>query len=67
VLNACRALRYRDERIICSKTDAGLWAVSRGLRSDLVEEALEQRRHGLSEPITKRSEDWVLEVANSLT
>jgi hypothetical protein len=67
VLNACRALRYRDERTLGSKTDAGHWARARGIRPALVQEALDARHRGSdSLPMTDAVAEWVLTVATDL-
>jgi Domain of unknown function (DUF4111)/Nucleotidyltransferase domain len=68
VLNACRALRYRDERTLCSKTDAAHWARARGIRPALVQEALDVRRRGSDAlPMTDAVAEWVLTVATDIT
>lgn len=66
ILNACRALRYRDERVLCSKTEGGTWALARHLQPALVQRALEERRLGLRAPVTDRAARWVLAVAEDL-
>lgn len=67
VLNACRALRYRDERTLGSKTDAGHWARARGIRPALVQEALDARHRGSdSLPMTDAVAEWVITVATDL-
>ncbi|EQD29694.1 nucleotidyltransferase, partial [mine drainage metagenome] len=40
VLNACRALRWAKEEMLCSKTAGGTWALSRGIEPALVGQAL---------------------------
>jgi hypothetical protein len=66
VLNACRALRYRDERTLCSKTDGGDWALVRGIQPVVVRRALDDRRLGITSPITEAVAEWVLAVAADL-
>ena len=66
VLNACRALRYRDERVICSKTEGGEWALAHDFEPDLVRRALDDRRRGRSSPIAANAAAWVASVAIDL-
>ena len=44
VLNACRALRFVEEGVLCSKLEGAEWARSRGLRPELVDAAARHRR-----------------------
>jgi Domain of unknown function (DUF4111)/Nucleotidyltransferase domain len=44
VLNACRALRFLEEGILCSKLEGAEWARSRGLHAALVDAAIGHRR-----------------------
>jgi Nucleotidyltransferase domain/Aminoglycoside adenylyltransferase, C-terminal domain len=66
VLNACRALRYRDEQVLCSKTDGGNWALDRRIRPAFVQGALDARRLGASMPFTEAVAEWILGVADDL-
>ena len=71
VLNACRALRYRDERVMCSKTDGGNWALARDIQPALVRRALDARYAGTghrdaSGPLPDLAVEWVLGVAADL-
>jgi streptomycin 3"-adenylyltransferase len=66
ILNACRALRYRDEGTLCSKSDGGTWALARRIQPALVQRALDDRRLGVSSPIDEAAAAWVLEVAAEL-
>jgi hypothetical protein len=43
VLTACRIWRFATERVHCSKTAAGRWALERDPRLSVVEQALRQR------------------------
>jgi predicted nucleotidyltransferase len=63
ILNACRAVRFRDTGTLCSKTDGGNWARARGIQPELVHGALDDRRLGVSAPMTKAATEWVLAVA----
>jgi predicted nucleotidyltransferase len=45
VLTACRIWRFASERVHCSKTAAGRWALERDPSLGAVEEALRQRTH----------------------
>jgi Domain of unknown function (DUF4111)/Nucleotidyltransferase domain len=66
ILNACRALRYRHDGELCSKTDGANWAMARGIQPVLVQRALDARRLGESLPITEAEAAWVLGVAAEL-
>jgi streptomycin 3"-adenylyltransferase len=48
VLNACRALRFLEEDVLCSKLEGAEWARARGLQPALVDAAVRYRR-GLTE------------------
>jgi Domain of unknown function (DUF4111)/Nucleotidyltransferase domain len=63
ILNACRALRYRDERVLCSKTDGGEWALAHDVEPALVRRALDERRRGTSSPVAANAAAWVTSVA----
>ncbi len=63
VLNACRALRYRDEGVLCSKCDGGTWALSREIEPTLVHAALDARRRGLVATVTPHAAEWILTIA----
>lgn len=67
ILNACRAERFRDTGTLCSKTDGGNWARARGIQPELVQAALDDRRLGVSSPVTKTVAEWVLAVAADLS
>ena len=41
ILNACRALRFRAERLLCSKTEGGEWALLEEIEPALVQHALD--------------------------
>ena len=66
VLNACRALRYRAERVLCSKTEGGEWALVHNVEPALVRRALDARRRGISSPTTRNARAWVARVATEL-
>jgi streptomycin 3"-adenylyltransferase len=63
ILNACRALCFRATGTLCSKTEGGNWARARGIQPELVQGALDDRRLGVSAPMTKAATEWVLAVA----
>jgi streptomycin 3"-adenylyltransferase len=67
VLNACRALRFHETGTLCSKTDGGNWARARGIQPALVQGALDDRRLGVSAPMTKAATEWVLAVAADIS
>jgi hypothetical protein len=66
ILNACRALRYRDERVLCSKTDGGEWALVHDVEPAFVRRALDARGRGVSSPTTRDAAAWVTKVAAEL-
>lgn len=66
VLNACRAMRFGDERVLCSKTDGGQWALARGVEPVLVRRALHARQHGESPRVEADAAAWATEVAANL-
>jgi len=66
ILNTCRALRYRHDGTLCSKTDGASWAIARGIQPVIVQRALDARRLGESWPIAEADAAWVLAVAADL-
>lgn len=66
VLNACRALCFSLEGRICSKSQAGEWALARGIEPKLVAAALEARAQGTSSPPEPEAKRWVLAVADDI-
>jgi predicted nucleotidyltransferase len=66
VLNACRALRYRDEGVVCSKSDAGHWARVRNLSPSLVQRALDARQRGTHEVLRSDAAAFATGVATQL-
>lgn len=66
VLNACRALRFRDERVLCAKTAGGDWALERRIAPALVQRAIDDRRLGASRPLDPATVEWVMSVAADL-
>jgi streptomycin 3"-adenylyltransferase len=67
VLNACRALRYCDDRTVCSKTDAGRWVLRHQIEPDLVRRALDQRRSGITTPVSKPASAFVAATADRIS
>jgi predicted nucleotidyltransferase len=59
VLTACRIWRFATERVHCSKTAAGRWALERDPRLSVVEQALRQRN---SDPAAVIAEDGITRV-----
>lgn len=66
VLNACRALRYERDRVICSKTDGGVWALEHEIAPSAVTRALQARRASTTYPLDHASRSWVRSVAEGL-
>jgi len=66
VLNACRALRYRADNIVCSKIAGGEWAMTQDIEPALVQCAVDARRTSSSYDVNPTIEDWVLHVAQAI-
>jgi streptomycin 3"-adenylyltransferase len=66
ILNACRALRFRAERLLCSKTEGGEWARLEGIEPTLVQAALDARREGTRTALTAHGTEWMLATAAEL-
>jgi len=67
VLNACRALRYSDDRAVCSKTAAGRWALQRDIEPELVRRALDERGSGTVKPMSSRATAFVIATADRIS
>ncbi len=66
VLNACRALWFSLEGRICSKSQGGEWALTRGIEPELVAHALADRAQGTSSAQQPEAQRWVLAVADDI-
>jgi hypothetical protein len=67
VLNACRALRFVTDGILCSKTAGGLWALDQRIAPEVVEHALRDRRGDARDPIDAAvGRAWVRSIADQL-
>ena len=66
VLNACRALRYQADNIVCSKVGGGEWALIQGIEPALVQPALDARRTSSTYSVSPTIETWVLAVADAI-
>jgi Domain of unknown function (DUF4111)/Nucleotidyltransferase domain len=66
VLNACRALCFSREGLICSKSQGGEWALARGIEREVVASALAARAEGASSPPDDEAKRWVLAVADEI-
>jgi hypothetical protein len=66
VLNACRALRFVSDGVLCSKSDGGRWALSNQIEPELVNAALVARQSGSTGPMPAQSGAWVRSVAGLL-
>jgi hypothetical protein len=51
VLNACRTLHFIERGTMCGKTEGAAWAHPRVQDSELIDDALEWRRHRLGPPL----------------
>ena len=66
VLNACRALRYRAEGVLCSKTAGGIWALEQGFEPELVQSSLTARESGQHLKASPKAASFALRVADVL-
>lgn len=66
VLNACRALRFVEEDLVCSKTEAGAWALGCGLAVEMIAAALAARGEDGPAP-GEEARAWVSSIADHLT
>ncbi len=66
VLNACRALRFVSDGVLCSKSDGGRWALGNQIEPDLVSAALAARQNGSTGADQAQGRAWVLSVAHAL-
>jgi streptomycin 3"-adenylyltransferase len=67
VLNACRALRFAREGVLCSKSEGGAWAVRNGIGERVVPSALQARQDAArSTPPGPAATAWIARVASAL-
>lgn len=68
VLNACRALRFLSDGVLCSKLDGGEWATSEAIEPALVGHAIDVRRQAAtdSQVAGPAAREWLLSVARAL-
>jgi len=67
VLNACRAWRYLEDGVLCSKLEGAVWAKDRVTDPSVIEAAIRHRR-GLTKvnPSRRKAEDPLREVLRHL-
>jgi hypothetical protein len=65
VLNACRAWRWLDEGVWCSKRAAGSWARERLERPEVVDRALAVRYRGAPEQLPRAEVEMLVAVVRS--
>jgi predicted nucleotidyltransferase len=63
VLNLCRAWRFAEEGVFCSKQDAAAWARQRGADAVLLDAALAMHRGAVGSELDRRAVDWLVERA----
>ena len=67
VLNTCRALRYAEESVLSSKTDAAAWARQRFPQYDVIAKATEIRLGNSYEPLDRIAiEDFLAEASSKI-
>jgi predicted nucleotidyltransferase len=66
VLNACRALRWTKEVMLCSKTAGGTWALSNGVEAALVQRALADRLLCRKRAVGPPARAFAMQVATML-
>jgi streptomycin 3"-adenylyltransferase len=68
VLNACRAWRFLEEDVLCSKTSGAEWALRRGDGDREVVEAALRHRRGVSDaqPAAEQARAFVVSVLDRL-
>lgn len=66
VLNACRALRFAFEDVLCSKTAGGTWALGQGVEEELIDHALKDRRRGHSGSPSRKAVEFTSRAVDAL-
>lgn len=67
VLNACRALRFVDDGVLCSKLDGGEWVLTRHPDESVVRQALVDQRDGVVRPMTVEAQRFVTQAVEELS
>ncbi len=67
VLNACRAVRFATDGVLCSKLDGGQWMLARRIEEPAIQQALADQRQGRVRPITAEANRFVAQVLDELS
>jgi streptomycin 3"-adenylyltransferase len=67
VLNACRAVRFATDGVLCSKLDGGQWMLARRSEEPVIQQALADQRQGRVRPITAEANRFVAQVLDELS
>jgi hypothetical protein len=67
VLNACRAVRFATDGVLCSKLDGGQWMLARRSEEPVIQQALADQRQGRTRPITAEANRFVAQVLDELS
>jgi predicted nucleotidyltransferase len=67
VLNACRALRFATDGVLCSKIDGGEWMIACGREEPVIRQALADQRTGAVRPMTAEANRFVGQVLDQLS
>jgi predicted nucleotidyltransferase len=65
VLNACRALRFATDGVLCSKLDGGTWLLARRDEA-VIRQALTDQRAGVTRPMTPEAKGFVEQILEEL-
>jgi streptomycin 3"-adenylyltransferase len=66
VLNACRALRFATDGVLCSKLDGGMWMLD-GRDEAVIRQALTDQREGVVQPMTAEAKRFVEQILDELS
>jgi len=67
VLNACRAVRFATDGVLCSKLDGGQWMLARRSEEPVIQQALADQRQGRTRPMTAEAKRFVAQVLDELS
>jgi predicted nucleotidyltransferase len=67
VLNACRALRFATDGVLCSKLDGGQWLLARCSTEPVIQQALADQQQGRVRPMTAEANRFVGQILDELS
>jgi streptomycin 3"-adenylyltransferase len=67
VLNACRAVRFAADGVLCSKLDGGRWMLARRGGEPVIHQALADQREGRVRPMTAEARRFVAQLLEELS